>query len=105
MGTLRGDTNATRLHQNADTETALSAIQATGRGVVLYLWGESLGGQHLVGSPTASESMDERELGLGAQILRDLHLTTLRLLTNSSVHYPALKGYGLQIIERVPLEL
>jgi GTP cyclohydrolase II len=81
----------------------LLEIQSAGRGVVLYVWTDLLGSQHLHRASASPEPFDERELGIGSQILRDLNLTTLRLLTNNSVHYPALKGYGLQVVDRVPL--
>ncbi len=47
---------------------------------------------------------DHRDYGVGAQILHDLGIRRLRLLTNNMGKYVALKGYGLEIVERVPLE-
>ena len=46
-----------------------------------------------------------RDYGVGAQILHDLGIRRLRLMTNNMGKYVALKGYGLEIVERVPLEL
>ena len=46
---------------------------------------------------------DLRDFGIGAQILRDLGLTTLRIMTNNPRKLVGLEGYGLEIIERVPL--
>ena len=48
---------------------------------------------------------DVRDYGVGAQILYDLGIRRLRLLTNNMGKYVGLKGYGLEIVERVPLEL
>ncbi len=48
---------------------------------------------------------DVRDYGVGAQILYDLGIRRLRLLTNNMGKYVGLKGYGLEIAERVPLEL
>ena len=46
---------------------------------------------------------DERDYGVGSQILADLGLRRLRLLTNNPRKYTALAGYGIEIAERVPL--
>jgi 3,4-dihydroxy 2-butanone 4-phosphate synthase/GTP cyclohydrolase II len=48
---------------------------------------------------------DVRDYGVGAQILYDLGIRRLRLMTNNMGKYVALAGYGLEIVERVPLEL
>ncbi|HEV3471641.1 MAG TPA: bifunctional 3,4-dihydroxy-2-butanone-4-phosphate synthase/GTP cyclohydrolase II, partial [Actinomycetota bacterium] len=45
-----------------------------------------------------------RDYGVGAQILVDLGLSTMRLLTNNPTKRAGLEGYGLEIVERVPLE-
>jgi 3,4-dihydroxy 2-butanone 4-phosphate synthase/GTP cyclohydrolase II len=47
---------------------------------------------------------DSREYGIGAQILVDLGITTMRLLTNNPAKYGGLAGYNLEIVERVPLQ-
>lgn len=47
--------------------------------------------------------VDSREYGIGAQILADLGLTTIRVLTNNPAKYGGLDGYGLTVVERVPL--
>jgi 3,4-dihydroxy 2-butanone 4-phosphate synthase/GTP cyclohydrolase II len=49
--------------------------------------------------------MDLREYGLGAQILSDLGLRTIRLLTNNPRKVVGLEGYGLEIIEQVPIRV
>jgi 3,4-dihydroxy 2-butanone 4-phosphate synthase/GTP cyclohydrolase II len=48
--------------------------------------------------------VDNREYGIGAQILVDLGITTMRLLTNNPAKYGGLEGYGLQIVERLGLQ-
>ena len=48
--------------------------------------------------------VDSREYGIGAQILVDLGITTMRLMTNNPAKYGGLEGFGLEITERVPLE-
>jgi 3,4-dihydroxy 2-butanone 4-phosphate synthase/GTP cyclohydrolase II len=48
--------------------------------------------------------VDSREYGIGAQILVDLGITTMRLLTNNPAKYGGLDGFGLEIVERVPLQ-
>lgn len=48
---------------------------------------------------------DHRDYGVGAQILHDLGIRKLRLLTNNPVKFRALHGYGLDIVERVPLQM
>ena len=48
--------------------------------------------------------VDGREYGIGSQILVDLGVTTMRLLTNNPAKYGGLDGFGLQIVERVPLQ-
>ena len=48
--------------------------------------------------------VDSREYGIGAQILVDLGITTMRYMTNNPSKYGGLEGFGLDIVERVPLE-
>jgi 3,4-dihydroxy 2-butanone 4-phosphate synthase/GTP cyclohydrolase II len=48
--------------------------------------------------------VDDRDYGIGAQILRDLGVTRMRLLTNNPAKHTGLVGYGLDIVERVPLQ-
>ncbi len=48
--------------------------------------------------------VDSREYGIGSQILVDLGITTMRLMTNNQSKYGALQGFGLEIVERIPLE-
>lgn len=48
---------------------------------------------------------DEREYGVGAQILREIGISKIRLITNNPVKRAALEGYGLEIVENVPIEI
>jgi 3,4-dihydroxy 2-butanone 4-phosphate synthase/GTP cyclohydrolase II len=103
-------------------EAALALVAAEGRGVVLYLRGHegrSIGLTHKLrayhlqevrGLDTveANEELgfaaDPRDYGIGAQILADLGVHSMRLLTNNPAKRAGLEGYGLHIIQRVPLE-
>lgn len=99
---------------------AMQQIEAEGRGVLVYLRGHEgrgIGLGHKLraynlqddGRDTveANEELglpvDSREYGIGAQILRDLGVHTMKLMTNNPAKYHGLKGYGLAIVGRVPL--
>ena len=102
-------------------DAALAHIGKEGRGIVLYIRGHegrAIGLTHKLrayrlqeqGLDTveANEELgfpaDPRDYGIGAQILVDLGVKTMRLLTNNPSKRAGLEGYGLSIIERVPLE-
>jgi 3,4-dihydroxy 2-butanone 4-phosphate synthase / GTP cyclohydrolase II len=107
---------------------SMRAIQQAGRGAILYLRPEALpsevGLEQRLQTPrrgTFDRGADapdltnpllhaenavpalHRELGIGSQILRQLGITRLRLLTNHHTDWPGLEGFGLQIVERVPV--
>jgi 3,4-dihydroxy 2-butanone 4-phosphate synthase/GTP cyclohydrolase II len=98
---------------------ALEKIEQEGRGVVLYIAQEGRG-IGLLNKLKAYELQDSgldtveanvalgfkadlRDYGLGAQVLADLGLHKLRLMTNNPKKVSGLQGYGLEIVEHVPL--
>lgn len=94
---------------------SMRAIQREGRGAVVYLrptlsgddWRDRLQRPHghdEHDSPRSSVPPGMLEYGTGSQILRALGLNRLRLLTNSSTPYPQLEAFGLEIVERVPVQ-
>ncbi|HZT87418.1 MAG TPA: 3,4-dihydroxy-2-butanone-4-phosphate synthase [Stellaceae bacterium] len=87
---------------------AIEHFKAAGRGVLVYLRAGVAGVPMLpVGEGTASEierSKEWREVGLGAQILRDLGISSIRLLATRSRTYVGLAGFGIEIAATEPLE-
>jgi 3,4-dihydroxy 2-butanone 4-phosphate synthase / GTP cyclohydrolase II len=103
-------------------DAALERVAQEGRGIVLYMRGHEGRGIGLLhklqayelqdsGADTVDANLklglpaDARDYGTGAQILADLGVRTMRLLTNNPAKRAGLEGYGLAIIDRVPLEV
>jgi len=88
-------------------DSSLEAIARAGRGVVLYMEPANSGDvllRRLNAAPGETVSpMSLRDYGIGAQILRALGLGRIRLLSNSTRKVVGLDGYGLEIVEQVPL--
>ncbi|MFZ0279590.1 MAG: 3,4-dihydroxy-2-butanone-4-phosphate synthase [Candidatus Sulfotelmatobacter sp.] len=118
---LMGDVfGATGCECHATLEGSLRAIAQEGRGALIYLHQTSKGfsiekagdrsalsfhrGRKLP-SLLDSERQTQREIGIGAQILSDLNLRRIRLLTNRPKRVAALEGFGIEIVDQVPVEL
>ena len=114
FGSLRCDCGP-QLH------AALDKVAEEGAGVLVYLRGHEgrgIGLGHKIRAYALQEGgvdtvdantelglpVDSREYGIGAQILVDLGVTTMRLLTNNPAKYGGLEGFGLNIVERVGLQ-
>jgi 3,4-dihydroxy 2-butanone 4-phosphate synthase/GTP cyclohydrolase II len=118
---LMGDVfGATTCDCRATIEGSLHAIAEQGRGALIYLHQSSKGfSVERLGERTRlafhrdrrlpslpeSERKTQREIGIGAQILSDLNLRRIRLLTNHPRRVAALEGFGIEIVEQVPVSL
>ncbi|MDZ4754885.1 MAG: 3,4-dihydroxy-2-butanone-4-phosphate synthase [Phycisphaerae bacterium] len=106
---------------------SMRCIQAEGRGAIVYLRPEAVGADlrariqqirrgdsddvnapdltRVDGIGNRAQPMNDREFGIGGQILRDLGLKRLRILSNHPKAMPGLHGFGLDIVEHVPITL
>ncbi|MGH2678395.1 MAG: bifunctional 3,4-dihydroxy-2-butanone-4-phosphate synthase/GTP cyclohydrolase II, partial [Actinomycetota bacterium] len=119
---LTGDVfQSLRCDCGTQLDDALGKIGAAGRGVLLYIRGHegrAIGLTHKLRAYRLQEqgrdtveanqelgfAADPRDYGIGAQILYDIGVRSMRLLTNNPAKRAGLEGYGLSIVERVPLQ-
>jgi 3,4-dihydroxy 2-butanone 4-phosphate synthase / GTP cyclohydrolase II len=118
---LTGDVfHSLRCDCGEQLESALSMIEREGRGVLLYLSQEGRGIGLLnklrayklqedgLDTVEANERLglpaDLRDYGIGAQILADLGLSSIRILTNNPKKIRGLEGYGLSVTDQIPIE-
>jgi len=120
---LTGDTFASlRCDCGNQLQSAMEMISRAKKGVLLYLINQEGRGIGLINKIKAYKlqeegldtiqanvqlgfKADQRDYGIGAQILRHMGLKKLKLITNNPAKYIALAGYGLEIAERIPLEI
>lgn len=118
---LAGDVlSASSCQCGANLHAAMERIAAEGVGAVIYLYQNSLGftAETLHGhddlvfhqepdheSPLQRQRQTQRDIGIGAQILHDLNIRRIRLMTNRPRRVAGLEGYGIEIVEHVPISI
>jgi len=119
---LTGDAlHSLRCDCGSQLEAAMRAVAAEGEGVIVYMQQEGRGigllnkmkAYHLqdegLDTVEANQRLglapDLRDYGIGAQILKDLGLRRIRFMTNNLTKVVGLQGFGLEIVERVPIEI
>jgi 3,4-dihydroxy 2-butanone 4-phosphate synthase/GTP cyclohydrolase II len=119
---ITGDTfGSLRCECGEQLHKAMQMIEKEGKGAIVYLnqEGRGIGLMDKMrayklqeqGLDTVDANLhlghdsDEREYGVGAQILRETGISKIRLITNNPVKRAALEGYGLEIVENVPIEI
>lgn len=112
-----GDVFAAQCNCRALLDASMQRIAEEGCGAIVYLHNTSRGfdwdgGQMLLHPDQRAREANEdrhrrivRAVGLGGQILTDLGIQRIRLLSNTPMHVPALHGFGLEIVEQVPIPL
>jgi 3,4-dihydroxy 2-butanone 4-phosphate synthase/GTP cyclohydrolase II len=105
----------------AQLHAAMGMVEEEGKGVILYMFQEGrgigllnklkayklqeLGRDTVEANLELGFSMDERDYGVGAQILRDLGAHKIRLISNNPKKRAGLLGYGLEIVDSIPIEI
>jgi len=120
---LTGDVfHSLRCDCGAQLDEAMRLVQEAGEGVILYIVGHEGRGIGLANKLKAYELQEQgqdtveanetlgfppdlRDYGIGAQVLADLGLTSMRLMTNNPTKIVGLEAYGLTITEQVPLQV
>lgn len=110
-----GENIPTRIHKgdivkdvflgNNIIHRSLSHLNKRGMGIILYLREGAIGVQS--GNKTGRENLREvqwKDIGLGAQIIRDLKVSSIELLSSTTSHFVGLSGFGIEIKSRSPIE-